>query len=100
MLDRSRRVLVVPRWGGGPDNDWYPWLCGQLSARGLVAVRAAAGPVTAVMSTNDPFVAGAAANRRLWEDRLGARVVVVPGAAHVNRPFEPAVLDALLEHLA
>ncbi len=24
------RVLVTPRWGGTPDDDWYPWLGRQL----------------------------------------------------------------------
>lgn len=27
-MDRTakHRLLVVPRWGGGPQHDWYPWL--------------------------------------------------------------------------
>lgn len=26
-----RRVVVAPRWGGGPDSDFYPWLAAQLA---------------------------------------------------------------------
>lgn len=27
------RLLIVPRWGGGPDSDFYPWLEGALGDR-------------------------------------------------------------------
>lgn len=33
-----KRVVVVPRWGGGPDSDFYPWLDEQLS-EGVSVVR-------------------------------------------------------------
>lgn len=26
------RVLIVPRWGGGPSDDWYPWLLERIAA--------------------------------------------------------------------
>ncbi len=26
----SHRLVVVPRWGGGPASDWYPWLAAEL----------------------------------------------------------------------
>ena len=29
MIDR---IVVVPRWSGGPDHDWYPWLRAELAA--------------------------------------------------------------------
>jgi predicted alpha/beta hydrolase family esterase len=25
------RIVVVPRWGGGPNDDWYPWLVSELA---------------------------------------------------------------------
>jgi uncharacterized protein len=28
----SRRLVVVPRWGGHPASDWYPWLAAELDA--------------------------------------------------------------------
>jgi uncharacterized protein len=24
------RIVIVPRWAGGPDHDWYPWVREQL----------------------------------------------------------------------
>lgn len=27
------RLLIVPRWGGRPESDFYPWLCAELRAR-------------------------------------------------------------------
>ena len=25
------RIVIVPRWGGTPDNDWYPWIRRELA---------------------------------------------------------------------
>lgn len=30
-------VLIVPRWAGTPDADWYPWLVEELGARRVSA---------------------------------------------------------------
>ena len=46
--------------------------------------------------SDDPFTADFARNRRLWEERLGAEVVLIPGARHYNSAEEPAVLEAVL----
>lgn len=27
-----RRLCIIPRWGGGPDRDFYPWLRAQLQS--------------------------------------------------------------------
>lgn len=27
-----KQVFIVPRWGGGPQDDWYPWLGEELQA--------------------------------------------------------------------
>ena len=29
------RVVVVPRWGGAPADDWYPWAAAELEADGV-----------------------------------------------------------------
>ena len=29
------RVLVVPRWGGTPSDDWYPWAAAELEREGV-----------------------------------------------------------------
>lgn len=183
------RVIVVPRWGATPHDDWYPWLRRALGARAdvavcdlpepdepvirrwvphvaaavgrepaalartvlvghsvgcqallhvlgglgapvrgtlcvagwwrvdapwpslqpwlraaeghdLAAVRAAAGRLAVLLSDNDPFTADAEANARLWTERLGARVRVVPGAEHFNHAEAPAVLETLERLLA
>lgn len=28
----STRLIVIPRWGGTPDSDWYPWAKRELAA--------------------------------------------------------------------
>ena len=37
------RVVVVPRWGGTPSDDWYPWAAAELEQEG-VALEALAMP--------------------------------------------------------
>ncbi len=29
------RLIVLPRWGGHPDSDWYPWIRREAEATGL-----------------------------------------------------------------
>lgn len=33
------RVCVTPRWGGGPDDDWYPWLRRELRDHDVMMAR-------------------------------------------------------------
>ena len=49
------------------------------------------------ISDDDPFVEDTTANTRAWQDKLGAKVVVVPGAQHFNGAQQPAVFQALVE---
>jgi uncharacterized protein len=63
----------------------------------LTPVRAAIGKCVVLISDNDPFVAGTAANQQAWEERLNATVFVIPGAQHFNAAQQPAVLRMLIE---
>lgn len=185
----AMRLIVVPRWAGGPLSDWYPWLAGELSTtfdeivvmrmprperaaiepwvetlteavgdpetlsrtcfaghsvgnqavlrylarqphgtrcKGLLAVagwwhidepwetllpwlehdwdvpraRAALERSEVLISDDDPFTRDAAANRREWENRVGAHVTVVSGARHFNDKQAPVVRDILLGMIA
>ncbi|OGI71902.1 hypothetical protein A3J61_00585 [Candidatus Nomurabacteria bacterium RIFCSPHIGHO2_02_FULL_38_15] len=33
-----KRVFVIHRWSGGPEDDWRPWLKGELEAKGYEVV--------------------------------------------------------------
>ena len=59
--------------------------------------RAAAGRISVLISDNDPHTSDTEGNRRAWEERVGAQVVVVPGAAHFDRDREPRVLRSLVD---
>jgi uncharacterized protein len=88
-------VLLVAAWWD-VDKPWesiVPWIETPVD---LARVRAAARRFVVLLSDNDPFTAGHARNRQLWEERLGAEVVLTPGARHFNNPREPAVLETLL----
>jgi len=90
-------VLLVAGWWD-VDKPWesiVPWIETPVE---LARVRAAARRFVVLLSDNDPFTADHARNRRLWEERLGAEVVLAPGARHFNNPREPAVLETLLSH--
>ncbi len=92
-------VLLVAAWWS-VDNPWdslRPWTDRMLD---LERIRAAAGRVVVLLSDNDPFTSDFRENARLWEERLGAQVQLVPGAKHFNGTHEPAVLEALRRHFA
>ncbi|MFL5345598.1 MAG: RBBP9/YdeN family alpha/beta hydrolase [Hyalangium sp.] len=90
-------VLLVAAWWD-VDKPWeslVPWVETPVD---LERVRAAARRFVVLLSDNDPFTSNYVRNRRLWEERLGATVLLAPGARHFNNPREPAVLEALLSH--
>jgi hypothetical protein len=91
---KYRGALLVAGWLW-IDKPWdsiRPWL---ETSPDLARARAAVGEIVVLLSDNDPFTADFEANKRAWEERARARVVVVPGAKHFNAPEEPAVLDIL-----
>lgn len=92
---RVAGVLAVAGWWR-VDNPWPTILPWQEQIPDLARVRAAAPALTVLLSDNDPFTADHAANAALWQERLAARIELVPGARHFNGAEEPAVLAALL----
>ncbi len=190
----SKRLIVIPRWGGTPESDWYPWLqdelrgvqsrpfdpihvvdmpnpsvpvvetwvrqvahvvgsdreelahtvimahsvgnhavlrhlaslpvgvgvAGVFFVAGWWAVdepwdtllpwmdisfdleraKSNAGKMVVAISDNDPLTHDWRNTRRLWQQRMGAEVMLVPGAAHFNGQRYPALLQALNDHFA
>ena len=96
---RVRGTVCVAGWWAvaEPWESIRPWTQNPPDLR---RVRASCGRLRVLLSDNDPFTADAAANGRLWQERLGAAVEVVPAAAHFNRPQEPRVLAELLRWYA
>jgi predicted alpha/beta hydrolase family esterase len=33
-----QRVIIVHRWSGNPDSDWYPWLASELKKKGFEVI--------------------------------------------------------------
>ncbi|HYO53803.1 RBBP9/YdeN family alpha/beta hydrolase [Archangium sp.] len=90
-------ALLVAGWWS-VDKPWdslRPWMDTPVD---LARVRAASRRFVVLLSDNDPFTSDFRENGRLWKERLGAEVVLVPGARHFNGEREPAVLDALRLH--
>ncbi|HLL00294.1 MAG TPA: alpha/beta hydrolase [Myxococcaceae bacterium] len=88
-------VLLVAGWWE-VDKPWEslrPWL---QPPGDLARLRAAARRFVVLISDNDPFTSDHARNRQLWQERLGAEVVLAPGGRHFNNPHEPTVLNLLL----
>ena len=91
---RVSALLAVAGWWQ-VDEPWptiVPW---QTQLPDLERVRASVGRILVLLSDDDPFTRDHAGNASLWRERLGADVVLVPGARHFNAAHEPAVLAAL-----
>lgn len=86
-------VLVAGWWSvDAPWDSLRPWLDAPLD---FARLRAVSPRYVVLLSDNDPFTSDFRENGRLWKERLGAEVVLVPGARHFNGSREPAVLEAL-----
>jgi len=46
----TKRVIIVHRWDGEPDGDWYPWLREELEAKGFKVT------VPAMPDTSEPKI--------------------------------------------
>ena len=58
-------------------------------------VREATGRIEVLMGDDDPFTRDQEANAHRWRTALDAKATILPGAKHLNRVREPAVLDAV-----
>ena len=82
------------------DTPWdtlRPWLDTPMD---FDRIRAALRRCVVVLSDSDPFTSDWRRNTRLFEERLGAEVRLIPGGRHFNNPQEPAVLEALRERFS
>jgi predicted alpha/beta hydrolase family esterase len=92
---KVRGTLCVAGWWS-VDEPWEtirPWIENTPDPRRVLA---SCGELHVLLSDNDPFTADVAANERLWQERLGVVVEVVPAAGHFNRSAEPRVLAELV----
>jgi len=91
-------LLCVAGWWNAPDPSpaMRPWVLTPLDAD---RVRRATRSVSVLLSDDDPFSPDRDQNAATWEERLGARVSIVPSAGHFRRTHEPAVLAALADAL-
>jgi len=82
------------------DSTWppiVPWVDTPIDTE---RVRRRCPSVHLLLSDDDPFTGDHVANAATWEQRLGARVQLVPGARHFNGGQEPTVLAAVREAVA
>lgn len=96
---RVAGVFFVAGWfrTDAPWDTLWPWIEPAVDTE---RVRAAVGKTVVVISDNDHHTHDWRGNRQLWEQRLGAQVIVVPGADHFNGQQYPDVLLALLDNFA
>lgn len=90
---KVRGLLCVAGWWS-VDAPWGALLPWQ-EPFAFERARAAAVSTKVLLSDADPYTADAGATARLFEERLGAEVVLVPGAKHFNATPQPEVLAAL-----
>jgi len=86
--------LLVAGWYAvdEPWNSLMPWVDTPIDD---ARVRAVAGEVRVLVSTNDRFTSNYGMTQRAFESRLGAAVRVVEGRDHFNGTKQPEVLEEL-----
>ena len=82
-------------WTDDPWESLLPWIETPLD---LERARTASGsPVVAMISDDDPFTGDWRANAAAWRERMGADVVLAPGAKHFNATHHPIIVETMLE---
>jgi uncharacterized protein len=92
---RSGGLLLVAAWFN-VDNPWptlIPWT--QNDRLDYASVRRVCPRISVLLSDNDPHTHDHHANKRLWEDRMDARVSIHSGCAHFNGPEYPQIFSTL-----
>lgn len=91
---RVHGVLCVAGWLW-IDEPWEtirPWIDTPMDR---ARVREAAGRIEVLIGDDDPYTRDHEANAHRWRAAFGAQATVLPGAKHLNRAREPAVLEAV-----
>ena len=100
---RARRtfagLVCVAGWFTVDDLNSYPalapWVTMDLN---FASIHSGAGPITVLLSDNDPFTADWRANAADWLGKLGATVHIAHGAGHYMTTGPGPLLDTI--HLA
>lgn len=53
-------------------------------------------PIVTILSDNDPYTSDTLLNKKLWEEKVHAKVIEVPGAAH----FNTAGFDRIIQEIS
>jgi len=89
-------LVSVAGWFTVDDVTSYPavapWVTMDLN---FASITSAAGPITVLLSDNDPFTADWRANAADWLGRLGAAVHIAHGAGHYMTTSVGPVLDTI-----
>jgi uncharacterized protein len=89
-------LVSVAGWFTVDDVTSYPALAPWLSLDlDFASIASAAGPITVLLSDNDPFTADWRANAAEWLGKLGAAVHIAHGAGHYMTTSPGPVLDPI-----
>jgi predicted alpha/beta hydrolase family esterase len=89
-------LCVAGWWSREPIDppELAPWIEEPI---GLARVRQACHKVVVLLSDDDPHTADQVANRRIWEDKLDARVFMHAAVGHFTAPESPTILQTLIQ---
>jgi len=99
-----QRVFLIHGWTGENSKDWFPWAKEELEKRSFEVyapempepVYPRIEPWVAVFSDDDPVVSYDE-NYRIFEENLGAKVILEKGMGHFNQESGVVTLPILLE---
>jgi uncharacterized protein len=89
-------VVSVAGWFTVDDVSSYPALVPWLNMKlDFASIASAAGPITVLLSDNDPFTADWRTNAADWLGKLGASVHIAHGAGHYMTTSPGPILDTI-----
>jgi len=89
-------LVSVAGWFRVDDETSYPALAPWLNmSLDFASIASAAGPITVLLSDNDPYTADWRANAADWLGKLGAAVHIAHGAGHYMTTSPGPVLDTI-----
>lgn len=89
--DSPNRTEFVRNWLKSSYDQIQPWIVDPVDTQSFATL--VKNKLTLVVSDNDPFTIDFQTNKRIWEERVFASVIVKSGLKHFNDTEQPTIAE-------